>query len=107
MDCATVRSLMLEFVEGTLSPEVAAEVKAHIEGCPACMAELEKQSSRTRVLQSLGRVKAPDQWEEISATITRTGNSNWYWVKRYGIPAAIFGATAAIVAITLIYLLTR
>ncbi len=69
MDCSTSRELMLEFVEGTLPPKVAAGVAEHIKSCPKCRQELEAQSSRTRVLQSLGRVEAPDQWDEISRSI--------------------------------------
>ena len=86
---------MLEFVEGTLPPTLNAAVARHIEGCPSCMKELEGQSSRTHALRRLGRVSAPDQWPEISRSIRRAG---WrYFLRRYGLPAAIFGATAAIV----------
>jgi anti-sigma factor RsiW len=85
---------MLEFVEGTLPRNLKAAVAEHIGRCPACMAELEAHSSRTRALQKLGRVKAPDQWREISRSIRKAG---WlYFLRRYGVPAAAFGASAAI-----------
>jgi len=95
---------MLEFVEGTLPANLAAAVKQHIDGCPRCMQELERQSSRTRALQKLGRVAAPDQWDEIHRSIQRTG---WmYFVKRYGIPAAIFGLTAALIFLAVMFALS-
>jgi hypothetical protein len=100
MDCSTCREMMLEFVEGTLPAKVAAGVAAHVKSCPSCMKELERQSSRTRVLQSLGRVKAPDQWDEISRSIRRTGP--WYFVAKYGVVAAVAGLVAAIVVIAAI-----
>lgn len=90
---------MLEFVEGTLAPTLSSAVARHIRQCPACMQELESHSSRTRALQKLGRVSAPDQWPEISRSIRRAG---WmYFVRRYGLPAGIFGASAALVIVGL------
>jgi len=100
MDCSTCREMMLEFVEGTLPAKVAAGVAEHVKSCPSCMKELEKQSSRTRVLQSLGRVQAPDQWEEISRSIRRTGP--WYFVTKYGIVAVIAGIVAAVAIVAAI-----
>lgn len=105
MDCATARTLMLEFVEGTLPVKTAVGLKEHVEACPACMKELEKQSSRTRVLQSLGRVNAPDQWDEIARSIRRTSGKTLAW--RYAVTAAIFAAVAAGLALAGIYLLSR
>jgi hypothetical protein len=84
---------MLEFVEGTLPANLSAAMARHIRECPSCMQELESQSSRTRALQKIGRVQAPDQWREISTSIRRAG---WaYFVRRYGVPAVGFGITAA------------
>jgi len=85
---------MLEFVEGTLPATLSAAVAEHIRECPSCMLELEAQSSRTRALQKLGRVSAPDQWQEISRSIRRAGF--WYHLRRYGLPAAVFGVAAAV-----------
>ena len=103
MDCSTVRDMMLEFVEGTLPPKVAEGVKEHIESCPACMEALEKQSSRTRALQSLSRVKAPDQWDEISRTIKH--RHAWRPAARYGLLAAILALALVAVVVALAYIL--
>jgi hypothetical protein len=85
---------MLEFVEGTLSPALSTAVRRHIDSCASCYKELEAHSSRTRALKKLGRVDAPDQWKEISWSIRRAG---WvYFVRRFGIPVAIFGAVLAV-----------
>lgn len=93
MDCSTSRGLMLEFVEGSLPTNLNAAVAQHIRECPSCLAELEVQSSRTRALQKLGRVQAPDQWSEISSSIRRVG---WhFFIRRYGLAAAVLGCAAA------------
>lgn len=90
---------MLEFVEGTLSPALSSAVARHIKECPSCMHELEGHSSRTRALQKLGRVKAPDQWPEIRRSIRRAG---WvYFARKYALPAAVFGASAALVLVAM------
>jgi len=104
MDCEKARELMLEFVEGTLSPRQAEEVKAHVESCPECMRELEDQSSRTRALQALGRVRAPDQWEEISRAIDEPGArvrpGGWKgWIRRWWPALVVLAIVAAAVVI--------
>lgn len=105
MDCSTAQGLMLEFVEGALPDRVADGLREHIKSCPACMKELEKQSSRTRALQSLERVHAPDQWGEISRSIRRTGP--WYYVLKYGVAALIFGLAAVAAIILASYLIPK
>jgi len=102
MDCAEVNELMVDFVEGGLSPEVHEQVRMHIDGCGDCMAELEKVSSTSRILQALGRetVKAPDDLDlEISETLRRS--PTWYFLRRYGIPAAAFAAVIALVVLAI------
>jgi anti-sigma factor RsiW len=94
---------MLEFVEGTLPVKTAVGVKEHVEACPECMKELEKQSSRTSVLQSLGRVNAPDQWDEIAQSIQRTKAPSR--TRRYGLMTAILAALAAALVLAGAYLL--
>ncbi len=36
MRCGDVESLLLEFLEGELAPEVEEEALEHVAGCPAC-----------------------------------------------------------------------
>ena len=105
MDCSTAQGLMLEFVEGALPDKVADGLREHIRSCPECMKALEQQSSRTRALQSLERVQAPDQWSEISRSIRRTGP--WYYVTKYAVAALIFGLAAVAAIVIASYLIPR
>ncbi len=105
MDCARASELMLEFVEGTLPPDVSEELRIHVESCQRCMRELEAQSSRTRALQALGQAheKAPDELaQEISESIRKT-RSTWYFVRRYWIPAGIFAVVLAVVIVAILF----
>ncbi len=101
MDCSTVERFMLEFVEGTLPERVAVQIKSHVEACGTCMSKLEDQSSRTHVLESLGRVKGPDQWEDISRSMRKA----WprFLFKRYGFQAVVFIIAAVIAIIVCAY----
>lgn len=42
MDCREVRALLHPFADGELEPEVEAEVRAELAGCPDCQGELEE-----------------------------------------------------------------
>lgn len=100
MDCAKANEMMLEFVEGVLDDDACRELKEHVAECSACMMQLEKQSSRTRILQALGPVSAPEDLAgEISTSIRQT--DSWYFVKRYGIPAGIVAAVVALILIAI------
>ena len=102
MDCSRANELMVDFVEGNLAEEDALRVKNHVESCPACMKELEKVSSTSRILQALGSetVKAPEDLDqEIKASIRMAGR--WYFLRRYGVPAGIFAAVMALVLLAI------
>lgn len=102
MDCARANEFMIEFVEGTLPADQHEKVKEHVEGCRACMKDLEEVSSTSRVLQALGKnqLAAPeDLGEEISQSIRKT--PSWYFLKRYGVPAGVVVAIVALVLLAL------
>ena len=44
MTCAELEILICEYVDGTLTPEVRAEVERHLDDCQAC-AELARDSA--------------------------------------------------------------
>ncbi len=104
MDCAKANELMIDFVEGSLDAGLHEEVASHVDGCSACMGELEKVSSTSRILQALAHetVRAPDDLDiEISRTLRRT--PKWYFLRRYGVPAGIFAAVIAIVLLAIAF----
>jgi anti-sigma factor RsiW len=40
LTCKDVIELLMDYLESTVTPEVAAEVDRHLERCPACVAYL-------------------------------------------------------------------
>lgn len=44
MNCAEIEILICDYVDGTLAPDVRAELERHLTGCPAC-AELARDSA--------------------------------------------------------------
>jgi hypothetical protein len=84
-----------DFREGLLSPEDEERVRIHLEGCPACRAELEALS---RVLEELGRVPQDaepprDLWPQIAwriegGTTAGAGASPKPHVQGDGVPVA-------------------
>src|SRR3954447_8270189 len=43
MDCRRVRELTVDLLRGSLAPDVADEVRAHLPGCAACRAHVEAE----------------------------------------------------------------
>jgi predicted anti-sigma-YlaC factor YlaD len=53
MDCKTVRSLLVPYLDGELAPAQVAWVDAHREGCASCNAAMARLSAQGRLLDSL------------------------------------------------------
>ena len=60
------------YAHGELSPEEAARVAAHLDGCAACRTEFEEIKLGIRLAESLPSVKAPaNLWDGIEAALVR------------------------------------
>jgi anti-sigma factor RsiW len=81
MSCEACRSLILDYVEGTLHAAEARQVEAHVAGCPACRMELALAQTIDRALsgQELRMPPADFTARVLSALpATRTaGESLW------------------------------
>jgi anti-sigma factor ChrR (cupin superfamily) len=53
MNCQRVQDQFLDYQEGTLAPDVSAEVRAHLASCPACQREWSALQEITRKLDQL------------------------------------------------------
>ena len=71
MNCRNVRKLLPLAAGGDLAGSRAAEVAAHLEGCPACRAELEVyRSSLKRIREFDSGAAAGASWDEADWTKT-------------------------------------
>lgn len=64
MWCRKVRTLLGEYVEGTLSEELTAEVARHLERCEVCERELALERFLTRRLSEQPMPEAPSGFAE-------------------------------------------
>jgi len=98
MGCDDVRPRVLDLVRGQLAPSLAAEIAAHVDGCPGCAHLAEAESALSEVLERrLPQHAAPhalkrrlrEQWP---APVARPG-----W--RPGRRGLAWGAAAALVVL--------
>ena len=51
LTCAQGVELLIDYLEGTLSPELCAAVDAHVAGCPRCVAFIEAYRDAPRLMR--------------------------------------------------------
>ncbi len=64
MECARVKELLSEYIDGSLDAQVGAAVKDHVSICKGCKEELASLSAMVEELASLEPVKAPADFLE-------------------------------------------
>jgi len=64
MECARVKELLSEYIDGSLDAQVGAAVKNHVSICKVCKEELASLSAMVEELASLEPVKAPADFLE-------------------------------------------
>jgi hypothetical protein len=111
-DCHDIQARLSAFIDGALEPGEQAEVRAHVERCPACSG-LAQDLTRVRDgARSLGPIRPPDHvWLEVAGQIRlREPREPHEAVPARMRPALVqwIGLAAALVVITLgAYLFTR
>jgi len=76
MSHAPYQDLFSAFLDGVLSPEEEAELKAHLDECPECREELEKLRQTVRQLQALPLVPLPaDFTQNMRRRLTAEGKT--------------------------------
>jgi anti-sigma factor RsiW len=59
--CRSGVDLLMEYLEGVLSPEVCAALDEHVAGCPRCAAFVESYRNTPRILrEATGATLPPD-----------------------------------------------
>jgi anti-sigma factor RsiW len=99
------------YVDGELMPHDVAEVRAHLEQCESCRAELERLQSIKSLLGGLPERPVPQSlWASIRAQLDRPRESwfdrteQWLWgaFRRPWLAAAALALIAVLVAVPLV-----
>jgi anti-sigma factor RsiW len=61
MNCEELHPMLLDFVDGDMTPEDRAAVRTHLAECPACRAEIEELRAGARAVRAAVEVAAPRQ----------------------------------------------
>ena len=61
MTCKETIELLCEFLEATLSPELAAEIERHLADCPPCRAYLNTYRRTRDLTGQVGQVEMPEE----------------------------------------------
>ena len=64
MECAKIRDLLSEYIDGALDAQTKALIDAHLRICPKCSEELASLKTLIRELGSVESFKAPDDFLE-------------------------------------------
>ncbi len=62
--CASGVELLMEFLEGTLPPDVSAGLGAHVAACPRCTAFVASYRETPRILREATATPPPPELEE-------------------------------------------
>lgn len=99
MDCNEVKSRLDELVDGELSPERQADLRAHLARCATCDAEVRGALDLRAQLAALPKRVPParDLWPEIAARIATTHGvvRRRMWPRVAGIAAVAAGIVVA------------
>ena len=57
--CMSGVELLMEYMEGALTPDVRAAIEAHVAGCPRCDAFIASYRETPRIVRDATRVEMP------------------------------------------------
>ncbi|MEZ5319254.1 MAG: zf-HC2 domain-containing protein [Vicinamibacterales bacterium] len=69
--CRSGVELLMEYLEGTLAPDVRAAIEAHVAGCARCEAFVASYLETPRILRDASRVEMPADLEASLLTALR------------------------------------
>lgn len=70
--CRSGVELLMDYLEGVLSPEVTAALEAHVAGCERCSAFVASYQETPRILRSATALELPTDVEESLRAFLRT-----------------------------------
>ncbi|MBU2650874.1 MAG: HEAT repeat domain-containing protein [Bacteroidetes bacterium] len=92
MDCIKVKTLLIDYIDGILDPEIVTEVRRHLSACPGCHREYEQMKDLLIDLQQLPLATPSDQLrkrflDSLSAEKERLAGDSAG--KRYSFPGIV------------------
>jgi anti-sigma factor RsiW len=75
--CLSGVELLMEYLEGTLAPDVRAAIEAHVAGCPRCVAFIASYEATPRVVREATAMEMPADLESslLDALRKRRGST--------------------------------
>jgi len=71
LTCAQGVELLIDYLEGTLSPELCAAVDAHVAGCPRCVAFIEAYRDAPRLMRAATAQTLPADLQQSLMAVLR------------------------------------
>lgn len=107
--CYESREHLQEFMDSTLPPEQEAEVRAHLESCSVCAAELALQREiRSRVAADVPRREVPAELRRKVEQIMRPREARiWGFLPRPALRWGVAAAALVLISLVSLALLTR
>jgi anti-sigma factor RsiW len=72
--CRSGVELLMEYMEGTLAPDVRAAIEAHVAGCPRCVAFIASYRETPRIVREATAVEMP---ADLEASLLAALRSHW------------------------------
>jgi len=73
--CMSGVELLMEYMEGALTPDVRAAIEAHVAGCPRCDAFIASYRETPRIVRDATRVEMPAGLEASLLTALRNARN--------------------------------
>src|SRR5512147_3342395 len=86
----TYREQLLELAYGELGRREARALRAHLEGCPECRAELSRMTATRSAMSALSNEPAPERGEAILLAAAREATRDR---RRPWLPSWVWGAS--------------
>ena len=71
VDCVSGVELLMDYLEGVLSPDVRANLEAHVAGCPKCVAFIASYRETPRILREATATAMPADLQGSLQTFLR------------------------------------
>ena len=62
--CLSGVELLMEYLEGTLEPDVREAIETHVAGCPRCVAFVESYQATPRIARDATAVEMPQDLQD-------------------------------------------